>query len=68
VPLRPRIGARRFGPPERALPEDYGELEQADEIVGVEQNSGGSDEDGQYRVPIRRRRCARGRTRSSLHT
>ncbi len=32
------------GPPERkkpALPEDYGELEQADEIfVGVEQNSG----------------------------
>src|SRR5215208_2238532 len=31
-------------------------------------NPGGSDEDGQYRVPIRRRRCARGRTRSSLHT
>jgi hypothetical protein len=34
----------RFGPPksgEPALPEDYGELEQADEIfVGVEQNSG----------------------------
>lgn len=34
----------RFGPPKSAepsLPEDYGELEQADEIfVGVEQNSG----------------------------
>jgi hypothetical protein len=34
----------RFGPPKTAqpaLPEDYGELEQADDIfVGVEQNSG----------------------------
>jgi hypothetical protein len=32
----------RFGPPksaEPALPEDYGELEQADEFVGIEQNS-----------------------------
>jgi site-specific DNA recombinase len=32
-----------FGPPksaEPALPEDYGELEQADEFVGIEQNSG----------------------------
>ena len=32
-----------FGPPksaEPALPEDYGELKQADELVGIEQNSG----------------------------
>ena len=30
----------RFGPPELTLLEDYGELEQADEFVGIEQNSG----------------------------
>jgi hypothetical protein len=36
----------RFGPPESAepaLPEYYGELEQADDFVGVEQNSGPRD-------------------------
>ena len=46
----------RFGPPERAepaLPEDYGELEQADEIfVGVEQNSGPREAENIFRSAL----------------
>jgi hypothetical protein len=46
----------RFGPPksaESALPEDYGELEQADEIfVGVEQNSGPKEAEKTFRSAL----------------
>ena len=46
----------RFGPPksaEPALPEDYGDLEQADEIfVGVEQNSGPREAENIFRSAL----------------